>query len=1094
MDAQHAASPRRPGPVLRRVLPLVAAAVVGASSVVGAPVLPVGTPQVARAAAAFVDTHFREVTVFSGLTRPTSVRFASDGRAFVTEKAGIVKEFDSVIDTTPTTVIDLSADTMNYWDRGLLSIAVDPDFMGARPYLYIFYVWGAEPGDTSQNWIDACPAPPAGPGGTTDGCVASTKVDRLTINRTTNTVTARTTLIWDACQQFPSHSGGGMAFGPDGQLYISFGDGASFNGVDYGQRGGTVPDFSNPFTSVNPCHDPVVKTSADGASPTVAIASAQGGQLRSQDVRTTGDPTGLDGAVVRLNPDTGAASSGNPLASSSDANTRRIIANGFRNPFRLTFRPGTTDLYVGHVGNQTWEAINRVPVPTTAKTPTTLYNAGWPCYEGPGVAASFKSLGTTMCADLYAAGSAAWKPPLYTYSHQDTLLPNGPCFAPGADGRDGGSPTGLAFYEGSTGGTADYPAKYKGGLFFVDYDRNCLAFLPKTSSGVPDGTNMQEIATSLSRPVDLTTGPGGDLYYVDHDGGRVIRIKYILTPVARATATPSEAKAPVTVHLDGTASTDPDPAASLVAWRWDLNDDGQYDDASGSTYDWAVTTPGVYPVSLQVESSNGLKDTFDLTVDASNTPPVPVIDTPSAALTWAVGDTINFTGHATDAEDTTVAASGLAWEVVLLHCPSDCHEHAVEDFVGKSGSIDAPDHEYPSKLELRLSATDLHGTTRTTSVTLTPRTKTVHVATTPTGVHVQVGEATLTSPSTTTLIEGGGVTISPPLTTTISSVRHRFWGWADSPTRVRSIVATNDVSLAATYYPDVSDTCTSAPSTATNQWVADRAGGGGDIDWYRFALTTRRRVVLTVGDLPVNARVDLYSSCSNRITGSDSTGTHYEELTRILSAGTYRVRVTFPGGGRSTTPYAIRFRPMPSGTTVKSSRTTSGAGGGSVRIVGEVLNNTGRTTGRATVTATFRNASHTVVGTLTTASFSPRLADGGVSPFVIAGSVPAYTSVSLAATTGSPGAARSLSLVTLTRTTNGDGTVTEKGSIRNAGTSTATSVGVARTWYSARGLVVDRGTATLSPSTLAPGQTGTFTIIRPVLPPVQAARTSLRAS
>ena len=53
-------------------------------------------------------------------------------------------------------------------------------------------------------------------------------------------------LIEDWCQQFPSHSIGTLEFGADGTLYVSGGDGASFNFVDYGQDG-------NP---VNPCGDP----------------------------------------------------------------------------------------------------------------------------------------------------------------------------------------------------------------------------------------------------------------------------------------------------------------------------------------------------------------------------------------------------------------------------------------------------------------------------------------------------------------------------------------------------------------------------------------------------------------------------------------------------------------------------------------------------------------------------------------------------------------------------------------------------------------------------------------------------------------------
>ena len=55
------------------------------------------------------------------------------------------------------------------------------------------------------------------------------------------------------------------------------------------------------------------------------------------------DPVGLDGTVFRVNPATGAGLAGNPLFSSPDPNAKRIVVHGLRNPFRTTFRPGTSE-------------------------------------------------------------------------------------------------------------------------------------------------------------------------------------------------------------------------------------------------------------------------------------------------------------------------------------------------------------------------------------------------------------------------------------------------------------------------------------------------------------------------------------------------------------------------------------------------------------------------------------------------------------------------------------------------------------------------------------------------------------------------------
>jgi hypothetical protein len=52
------------------------------------------------ASAATLPAGFQESVVFGGLTNPTAVRFASDGRVFVAEKSGLIKVFDSLTDPT----------------------------------------------------------------------------------------------------------------------------------------------------------------------------------------------------------------------------------------------------------------------------------------------------------------------------------------------------------------------------------------------------------------------------------------------------------------------------------------------------------------------------------------------------------------------------------------------------------------------------------------------------------------------------------------------------------------------------------------------------------------------------------------------------------------------------------------------------------------------------------------------------------------------------------------------------------------------------------------------------------------------------------
>jgi len=318
--------------------------------------------------------------------------------------------FDSISDPTPDVFADLSADVHNFWDRGLLGLAIHPNFP-TQPYVYVLYTYYAPIGGTPPTWGDNCPTPP---GPTTDGCVVSGRLSRLTADG--NVMTGpELVLIEDWCQQFPSHSIADLEFGSDGALYVSGGDGASFGFVDYGQAGGG----SGSPTPANPCGDPPTGVGGNQTPPT-----AEGGALRSQDLLTSGDPVSLDGTILRIDPLTGAAPPDNPAAADPDANTRRIVAYGLRNPYRIAVQPGTSELYIGDVGSGLWEELNLHPNPSQ-----TVLNFGWPCYEGgSGVSlrhGGYDSANLTMCEDLYLAGGVT--PSLFAYHHDDDITGNDNC-------------------------------------------------------------------------------------------------------------------------------------------------------------------------------------------------------------------------------------------------------------------------------------------------------------------------------------------------------------------------------------------------------------------------------------------------------------------------------------------------------------------------------------------------------------------------------------------------------------------------------------------------------------------------------------------
>ncbi len=188
-------------------------------------------------------------------------------------------------------------------------------------------------------------------------------------------------LIHDWCQQFPSHSIGDLHSAPTERSTSASGDGASFNYVDLRVRPATP--------AVTPLYE--------------------GGALRSQDLRTTCDPTTLDGTILRIDPATRQRAARQP-ANRRDANARRIIADGLRNPFRLTFRPGTNEVWIGDVG---WNALGGdQPVADRLDACRELRLA---LLRGHGRQSGYDSANLSICENLYAQGGVI--DPHYTYHH-----------------------------------------------------------------------------------------------------------------------------------------------------------------------------------------------------------------------------------------------------------------------------------------------------------------------------------------------------------------------------------------------------------------------------------------------------------------------------------------------------------------------------------------------------------------------------------------------------------------------------------------------------------------------------------------------------
>jgi glucose/arabinose dehydrogenase len=447
---------------------------------------------------------------------PTGIAFFPDGRLLVAEKAGFVWIIDGAGKHSPAQ-LDIhakvhSADPPSTPDdRGLLDVAVDPDF---NNNLFIYLLYTVDP-DTNNT-------EPA-----TEFCYGRlvryqmTSATSNTINTGSRAVLFGRTWPEGPTSISPTHTIGSLRWGADGSLLVSAGEGAAYTFTD---AGGNQPTAFGPQ-----------KTSL----------TEDVGAFRAQYLGS------LAGKILRLDPSTGLGYPSNPFwDGNAGSKPSRIWAYGLRNPFRFCVRPGTGSsdpaggnpgtLYIGDVGMEDWEELSIANQGGR--------NFGWPCYEGTHDAIGYPSAtpNHSGCSSIGQPDNPSpHTPPISDWNHRD---PD----ASSPAGIMGQAASGSAFYTGTS-----YPAMYQGAYFYADYGASWIRVIQMDGSDNP--IDFLPFGDNMDAPVDLVPNPlTGDLYYVAIATGEVRRISY--TPVAAVEPTsrsfrlseaiPNPTRGPTTVSLD----------------------------------------------------------------------------------------------------------------------------------------------------------------------------------------------------------------------------------------------------------------------------------------------------------------------------------------------------------------------------------------------------------------------------------------------------------------------------------------------------------------------------------------------------------------
>ncbi|MFK7922016.1 MAG: PQQ-dependent sugar dehydrogenase [Bacteroidia bacterium] len=686
---------------------------------------------------------FTEEVYSTGWSHPTGMIFDANGQMYVWDRFGrFYTTPDGVKPSGPTINIETEVGSWN--DHGLLNVVLDPDFLN-NGHIYLLYV-------VNRHYLLYFGTPDYDPSIKLPKQATIGRLTRFTLDPADNfrslVPDSRHVILGKTIDDgFPlmhkSHGLGGLAFGRDGTLLISCGDGSAYDGPDNGD------DAFGSFA---------LQGLADG----ILKPYENVGAFRAQMVDSH------NGKVLRVDAFSGAGIPSNPYydASNPQSPRSRVWAMGLRNPYRLSVQPGTgsTDpaaadpgvLFVSDVGWKRWEEINIVDVPGL--------NFGWPLFEGmwsepfyrdvitdhpqapnplsgggceqdyysfqdllvqptgeltpsfPHPCDPNEQIGANMPRFVHRWPALTWpnntgsKQGIVSYPDEDAegnpiAMPiNDPASQLSGKTFRGTCIIGGMFYEGDV-----FPEIYQNSYLAADYagffkwirlnEENNIVAIDSFPGGIK---NVHHLAYN---PADEC------IYYMNYSDFRIYRICYGGNPVPKVVIEADRyyGASPLTVQFEGGNSFD--PQEEPLTYEWDFgNGNIQTTPAANVTFEAPDNKPYSIWVSLTVTDSAGQSSQDSILISLNNSPPTVEITSFPDTFEYSLNGISNLPLQAEVVDQEHSGAElHYAWKA-FLHHNTHFHAEPTDNAVSSWASI-SPEgcNEETYYYRVRLEVTDASG-------------------------------------------------------------------------------------------------------------------------------------------------------------------------------------------------------------------------------------------------------------------------------------------------------------------------------------------------------------------------------------------------